>query len=178
MLAKVEVVVGDITDQDVDAVVNAANRWLASGGGVCGAIFAAAGYEEMEKHCANLKRAEGIETVAVGQSVVTPAGNLKAKWVIHTVGPEYGQNHGRDAELLASCYFTILAVAEEKGMKSVAIPAISTGIFGYPPGDAAKVASTTILENMGTLKNVREVRLVFLTTADLEIFRKNSILEV
>lgn len=178
MVAKVWAAVGDITEQDVDAVVNAANRWLASGAGVCGAIFAAAGYEEMRKHCSNLLRAEGIEAVPVGQSVVTPGGKLKAKWVIHTVGPEYGQNHGRDAELLASCYLTILTAAEEKGMKSVAIPAISTGIFGYPPVEAAKVASSTILKEIGTLKTVQEVRLVFFQAADLEVFKSNSVLAV
>lgn len=175
---RVWALVGDITEQDVDAVVNAANRWLASGGGVCGAIFAAAGYEEMEKYCTNLKQSEGIEVVPEGQSVVTPAGNLKAKWVIHTVGPEYGQNSGHDAKLLASCYRTILAAAEAKRLKSIAIPAVSTGIFGYPATEAAKVASTTIREEIGKLKTVQEIRLVFFYAKDLELFRQNSVLTV
>ena len=178
MKPKVWAVVGDIIEQDVDAIVNAANRWLAPGGGVCGAIFTAAGYAEMEGFCGKLKRLEGIETVPDGQSVVTPGGKLKAPWVIHTVGPEYGHNNGRDAELLASCYRTILAVAEKKGMRSVAIPAISTGIFGYPAFEAAQVASEAVRGELPKLKVVEEVRLVFFKTEDLEVFRQNSVLPV
>ena len=170
--------VWDITVQAVDAIVNAANRWLENGSGVCGAIFTAAGYAEMEGFCGNLKRLEGIETVPDGQSVATPGGKLKAKWVIHTVGPRYGQTNGRDAELLASCYRTILTLAEKKGMKSVAIPAISTGIFGYPASEAAQVASEAVRGELPKLKVVGEVRLVFFKTEDLEVFRKNSVLPV
>ena len=90
MTAKVFAVVGDITEQDVDAVVNAANPYLANGSGVCGAIFEAAGVQEMEGFIRKIKRTTGIEAIPEGQSVVTPGGKLKAKWVIHSVGPRYG----------------------------------------------------------------------------------------
>lgn len=178
MAAKVSAMVGDITKQEVEAVVNAANTLLANGSGVCGAIFEAAGVDEMEGYISKIKRTTGIEAVPVGQSVVTPGGKLKAKWVIHSVGPQYGQSRGKDAELLASCYRTALALADKKGMKSIAFPSISTGVFGYPPAEAAKVASAAIREEMGKLKSIQEVRLVFFRPKDLEVFRKNSVLEI
>jgi O-acetyl-ADP-ribose deacetylase (regulator of RNase III) len=178
MAAKVTAVVGDITVQAVDAIVNAANRWLENGGGVCGAIFEAAGVKQLQGFCDKIKRTTGIQEIPDGQSVVTPGGKLKAKWVIHTVGPRYGQTNGRDAELLASCYRTALALADKKGMKTVAFPSISTGIFGYPPEEAAKVASETIRGELPKLKVVEEVRLVFFRPEDLEVFRKNSVLPV
>lgn len=178
MTAKVFAVVGDITEQDVDAVVNAANPYLANGSGVCGAIFEAAGVDEMEGFIRKIKRTTGIEAIPEGQSVVTPGGKLKAKWVIHSVGPRYGQSRGKDAELLASCYRTALALADKKGMKSIAFPSISTGVFGYPAPEAAKVASEAIRDELGKLKAVQEVRLVFFQPKDLEVFRKNSVLEV
>ena len=178
MAAKVCAVVGDITEQDVDVVVNAANPYLANGSGVCGAIFEAAGVDEMEGFIQKIKRTTGIEAIPEGQSVVTPGGKLKAKWVIHSVGPRYGQSRGKDAELLASCYRTALALADKKGMKSIAFPSISTGVFGYPAPEAAKVASAAIRDELGKLKAVQEVRLVFFQPKDLEVFRKNSVLEV
>ena len=178
MTAKVCAVVGDITEQDVDVVVNAANPYLANGSGVCGAIFEAAGVDEMEGFIRKIKRTTGIEAIPEGQSVVTPGGKLKAKWVIHSVGPRYGQSRGKDAELLAYCYRTALALADKKGMKSIAFPSISTGVFGYPAPEAAKVASEAIRDELGKLKAVQEVRLVFCQPKDLEVFRKNSVLEV
>ena len=178
MAAKVCAVVGDITEQEVDAVVNATNPYLANGSGVCGAIFEAAGVDEMEGFIRKIKRTTGIEAIPEGQSVVTPGGKLKAKWVIHSVGPRYGQSRGKDAELLASCYRTALALADKKGMKSIAFPSISTGVFGYPAPEAAKVASEAIRDELGKLKAVHEVRLVFFQPKDLEVFRKNSVLEV
>ena len=178
MTPKVCVVVGDITEQDVDVVVNAANPYLANGSGVCGAIFEAVGVDEMEGFIRKIKRTTGIEAIPEGQSVATPGGKLKAKWVIHSVGPRYGQSRGKDAELLASCYRTALALADKKGMKSIAFPSISTGVFGYPAPEAAKVASEAIRDELGKLKAVQEVRLVFFRPKDLEVFRKNSVLEV
>ena len=178
MAAKVTALVGDITVQAVDGIVNAANGLLLNGGGVCGAIFEAAGVGEMEGFLRKIKRTTGIEAVPDGQSVVTPGGRLKAKWVIHTVGPRYGQTNGRDAELLASCYRTALALADKKGMKTVAFPGISTGIFGYPAVEAAKVASEAIRGELPKLKVVEEIRLVFFRPEDLEVFRRNSVLPV
>ncbi|MEJ5255438.1 MAG: O-acetyl-ADP-ribose deacetylase [Acidimicrobiales bacterium] len=132
-----EVVRADITTLQVDAVVNAANEALRRGGGVCGAIFAAAG-PGLEEACA------AIGHCATGDAVATDGFALPARWIIHTVGPVWrGGQHG-EAELLASCYRRSLEVADELGAHSVAFPAISTGIFGYPPEEAAAIAVRTV----------------------------------
>jgi len=124
---------GDITAEHVDAIVNAANTGLRRGGGVCGAIFAAAG-PQLDVACA------AIGGCATGDAVVTPGFALPARWIVHTVGPVW---HGGDADepaLLASCYRRSLEVARDAGARSIAFPAISTGIFGYPRRAAAEVA--------------------------------------
>jgi O-acetyl-ADP-ribose deacetylase (regulator of RNase III) len=124
---------GDITAEQVDAIVNAANGALRRGGGVCGAIFAAAG-PELDTACA------AIGSCATGDAVVTPGFALPARWIVHTVGPVW---HGGDQDepaLLASCYRRSLEVARDAGARSISFPAISTGIFGYPRRAAAEVA--------------------------------------
>jgi O-acetyl-ADP-ribose deacetylase (regulator of RNase III) len=134
--ATLEAVTGDITRQGVDAIVNAANSGLARGGGVCGAIFAAAG-PELDAACARLGGC------ATGDAMVTPGFRLPARWIIHAVGPVW---HGGDAgepDLLASAYRRSLAVADEIGARSVAFPAISTGIYGYPLEPATAIAVRT-----------------------------------
>lgn len=128
---------GDITQLDVDAIVNAANTALRRGSGVCGAIFAAAG-PELDEACAAIGRCP------TGEAVATPGFNLPARWIIHTVGPIWKGGMSDEATLLASCYRRSLEVADELGAKSVAFPAISTGVFGYPPDEAALLAVNTV----------------------------------
>ena len=147
----IEAVQGDITVQDVDAVVNAANQALAGGGGVDGAIHRAAGHGELQEACQSLG---GCPT---GDAKATPGFRLPARWIIHAVGPRWrGGEHGEE-RLLASCYRRALEVADELGAKSVAFPAISTGIYGYPPEEAARIAVETI---RSTPTQVELVRLV------------------
>lgn len=129
---------GDITRLDVDAIANAANRALAGGGGVDGAIHRAAGARELHEACAALGGCEP------GDAKATPGFALAARWIIHTVGPVWqGGQHGEE-DLLASCYRRVLEVADGLGARSVAIPAISTGVYGFPRELAARVAVTTV----------------------------------
>lgn len=145
-----EVVSGDITVEDVDAIVNAANTTLLGGGGVDGAIHRAAG-PELAEHCKTLGGCD------VGDAKVTPGFRLPAPWVIHTVGPVW---HGGDRDepaLLASCYRRSLEVADDVGARSVAFPAISTGVYGYPPAPAARIAITTCSSTATDVELVRFV---------------------
>lgn len=133
----IEVWRGDITTLDVDAVVNAANAALAPGAGVCGAVFGAAG-PELVAACRNIGHCDP------GDAVVTPGFGLRARWIIHTVGPVWrGGDHG-EAEVLASCYQRSLALAADRGLRSVAFPAVATGIYGYPADEAATIAVSTV----------------------------------
>ena len=134
---QLQAVQGDITKFDVDAIVNAANTALRRGSGVCGAIFAAAG-DGLEEACAALGRCEA------GEAVATSGFNLPAKWIIHTVGPVWKGGMSDEATVLASCYRRTLEVADELGATSVAFPAISTGVFGYPASEAALLAVNTV----------------------------------
>jgi O-acetyl-ADP-ribose deacetylase len=135
---------GDITTLRVDAIVNAANSTLARGGGVCGAIFAAAG-PELDDACAALG---GCPT---GDARITPGFRLAARFVVHAVGPVWGGGGQGEAELLASAYRRAAEVAREAGATSIAFPAISTGIYGYPAADAAEIAVGTLRESAGDL---------------------------
>jgi O-acetyl-ADP-ribose deacetylase (regulator of RNase III) len=146
----IEIVSGDITKLDVDAIVNAANSSLLGGGGVDGAIHRAAGPELVE-YCRTLG---GCPT---GQAKISPGFWLAARWVIHTVGPVYRTGHEGEPELLASCYRESLARADEVEARTIAFPAISTGVYGYPIDDAAGIAIATI---NGTVTNVETVTLV------------------
>src|SRR5262245_38214921 len=131
---RIEITQGDITAEDVDAIVNAANSALAGGGGVDGAIHRAAGAAQLRAACAALG---GCDT---GDAKATPGFSLPARWVIHTVGPVWRGGQQGEAELLASCYQRCLAVADEIGARSLAFPAISTGVYGYPRRAAAETA--------------------------------------
>lgn len=136
-MTKITLIKGDITVQQVDAIVNAANRTLRGGGGVDGAIHDAAGYELYEE-CVTLG---GCET---GESKITKGYNLPARHVIHTVGPEYGYHQGKEAELLASCYLNSLHLARKHAIRTIAFPAISVGVFRFPFYEATKIAVNTV----------------------------------
>jgi len=176
MAAKISVLVGDITQQKVGAVVNAANRELTGGSGVNGAIHKAGG-PEIYRFCEELRATNYPDGLPAGQSAITPGGKLPATWIIHTVGPKYGQHKGKEAELLASCYRTALELAETHKLESIAFPAISTGVYGYPLGEAAKVASEAVQDALKGLKSVEEIRFVFFSERELKIFKKNSVLK-
>jgi O-acetyl-ADP-ribose deacetylase len=140
---------GDITREPVDAIVNAANAALARGGGVCGAIFAAAG-PGLEAACA------AIGGCPTGDAVITPGFALPATWIIHAVGPVWHGGRDGEPELLRSCYRRSVEVGRDAGATSIAFPAISTGIYGYPAGPAAEIAVSTTLAHAGSM----DVRLV------------------
>jgi O-acetyl-ADP-ribose deacetylase len=161
----VECVRGDITAQDdVAAVVNAANAGLRSGGGVAGAIHRAAGPGLEEE-------TRPLAPIGPGEAVITGGHNLPNRYVIHTLGPVYGQDHP-EAELLANCYRNSLALAEENGIDSIAFPAISTGVFGYPIEEAAEVSLRTVVEEAERLERVRLIRFVLYGEKDLEVHEK------
>jgi O-acetyl-ADP-ribose deacetylase (regulator of RNase III) len=167
--ARVRVVVGDITGQDVDAIVNAANATLLGGGGVDGAIHRAGGPAILEA-CREIRRTRFPDGLPTGEAVITTAGNLPALYVIHTVGPIYGRHQGAEPELLANCYRNSLILAVEHNLASIAFPAISTGAFGYPAAEAAAVSSAAIEEFLLADHQLREVRLVFFHERDAQTF--------
>ena len=161
----VECVRGDITSQDdVAAIVNAANAELRSGGGVAGAIHRAAGPGLEEE-------ARPLAPIGPGEAVMTGGHDLPNRHVIHTLGPVYGRDRP-EAELLADCYKNSLALAEESGIDSIAFPAISTGIFGYPVREAAEVALRAVVEETERLEHVRLIRFVLFAEEDLEVHER------
>jgi O-acetyl-ADP-ribose deacetylase (regulator of RNase III) len=170
---RVRVLVGDITKQDVEAIVNAANSSLLGGGGVDGAIHRAGGPAILEE-CREIRRTRFPEGLPTGEAVITTGGKLAALYVIHTVGPIYGEHRGREAELLANCYHNSLTLAVEKNLTSIAFPAISTGVYGYPLAEAAEVASKAIENFLSSDRQLKEVRLVFFQDRDAEIFLKHQ----
>jgi O-acetyl-ADP-ribose deacetylase (regulator of RNase III) len=173
---RVAVRVGDLTREDADAVVNAANSSLLGGGGVDGALHRAAGPALLEA-CREVRRTRFPDGLPAGEAVATPGGNLPARWVIHTVGPVWGQHAGRERELLASCYSRSLAIAAENELEAIAFPAISTGVFGFPRDEAAAVASRAIAEFLSRHELPREVRLVFFSEEDARVFLANHLFE-
>ncbi len=163
---KIVLVEGDITEQRVDAIVNAANSSLMGGGGVDGAIHRRGGPEILEE-CRALRASRYGRGLPTGQAVATTAGRLPARWVIHTVGPVHSRSEDR-SHLLASCYRESLVVADALGAGTVAFPAISTGIYRWPIEDAARIAITAIRQAAPTV--VEEVRFVLFSTAAYAVF--------
>lgn len=163
--AIIEIIQGDITQQDTEAIANAANARLAGGGGVDGAIHRAGGPSIMEELRAKY---QGCPT---GSAVITRAGNLKAKYVLHAVGPIYSGSP-EDAHLLSSAYRTCLELCSRYELVSIAFPSISTGAYGYPVGDASRVALTTVIEYLKNHPEIQLVRFVLFDSKTCQIYEE------
>ena len=161
--SKLELVEGDITQQDTEAIVNAANTSLLGGGGVDGAIHRAGGPQILEE----CRKIGGCPT---GEARITTGGRLQARWVIHTVGPIYRDGKHREPELLASAYRNGLRLASAKGIQSLTFPSISTGAYGYPMADAARIALRTALEYLVDHPEITLVRFVLFGQAALRTY--------
>jgi O-acetyl-ADP-ribose deacetylase (regulator of RNase III) len=162
--ASIEITQGDITQQDVDAIVNAANTSLLGGGGVDGAIHRAAGPGLLEE-CRKLKGC------ATGDAKITRGYRLKAKWVIHTVGPVWSGGHHNEDLLLASCYSHSLELAAEKGIKTIAFPAISTGVYQFPLERATRIAVGEVRRFLRANPSLERIIFVCFDFTTLEIYR-------
>ena len=161
----IECVQGDIAAQeDIDAVVNAANAQLRTGGGVAGAIHKAAG-PGLGEEC------RPLAPIKPGEAVITGAHNLPNDYVIHCLGPVYGKDKPEE-QLLENCYSRALELAEEKGIKSVAFPAISTGAFGFPMERATQIAINTVIKKAEELKQVKNIRFVLFSQKDLKVYEE------
>jgi O-acetyl-ADP-ribose deacetylase (regulator of RNase III) len=166
---RVRIVQGDVTAQDVDAIVNAANSSLLGGGGVDGAIHRWGG-PQMDEECRALRRERWPEGLPTGKAVITGGGRLKARHVIHTVGPVWrGGDQGEPVEL-AECYTSSLTLAKENRLKSVAFPSISTGAYGYPIEAASRIALKTVKEFVEKKAWPPEVIFVLFSSHDLETY--------
>ncbi len=171
---RVIVTVGDITAQDTDAIVNAANSTLLGGGGVDGAIHSKGG-RAIYNECYQIRQTQYPKGLPTGKAVITTGGNLKARHIIHTVGPVYGMNNGRDAELLSDAYRNSLAIAAANDLQTIAFPSISTGAFHFPKHEAARISSQTIKDFLLANDKLTQVRLVFFSEFDAKMFLKHQI---
>jgi len=167
---KIVIKTGDITKENVCAIVNAANSSLMGGGGVDGAIHRAGGSQIFEA-CRKIRKEQYQDGLSTGEAVATTAGNLPAKYVIHTVGPIYSQCGDNCADLLASCYKNALKIAIELGCRDIAFPAISTGIYGYPKEKTARIAYEAVKDFLEERDDMK-VSFVFHNNEDKEIFIK------
>jgi O-acetyl-ADP-ribose deacetylase len=173
---RVVVTVGDITEQNTDAIVNAANSTLLGGGGVDGAIHSKGG-REIYNECYESRQTLYPKGLPTGKAVITTGGNLKARFVIHTVGPIYGMNQGKDSEFLADSYRNSLELLVKNNLETIAFPSISTGAFHFPKHEAAKIASQTIKSFLAVNDKITEVRLVFFSESDAKMFLKHQFFE-
>lgn len=170
---RVSLHVGDLTDQPVDAIVNAANGSLLGGGGVDGAIHRRGGPAILEA-CRNIRASDWPEGLPTGQVVVTDGGMLPARYVIHTVGPIYGRHDGREAQLLADCYRNALALGARLRLRSMAFPAISTGVYAYPQHEAADIVSRVLKDRLPQHPGLEDIRLVFFDQQQHDVFVANQ----
>ena len=170
---RVAVVVGDLTRQEVGAIVNAANSSLLGGGGVDGAIHEAGGPGILEA-CRSIRENLYPHGLPTGEAVITTAGNLPARYVIHTVGTVYGRHAGRESQLMGACYQNSLRLAAEHSLLSIAFPAISTGAFGFPKPEAAQISSEIIQTWLAMDKLIKDLRLVFFREQDAKIFLEHQ----
>ena len=173
---RVRLTVGDLTEQDTDAIVNAANSTLLGGGGVDGAIHRKGG-RQIYDECYEIRQTVYPKGLPTGKAVITTGGSLKARFVIHTVGPVYGMNQGKDAELLGDSYRNSLALAAANDLGSIAFPSISTGAFHFPKHEAARISSGVIKDFLADNDKISEVRLVFFSEADAKTFLRHQIFE-
>ena len=169
--ATLELIQGDITDVGADAIVNAANSTLLGGGGVDGAIHRKGGPKILEE-CKRIRATEWPDGLPTGKAVITSGGNLKAKHVIHTVGPVWLGGFHVEAELLKQAYRNTLKLAVSKELKTIAFPSISTGAYGYPIEEAAKIASKTVKEFLQKEDKLDKIVFVLFTQSDLKVYEK------
>ena len=165
----VELTRGDITKQNVDAIVNAANTGLRGGGGVDGAIHRAAGAELLEE-CRQIRERDG--GCPTGQAVLTKGYNLPARYVIHTAGPVWQGGNSGEADLLRNCYLNSLRLADEHGLRTIAFPAISTGVYGYPIEEAADIAVTTVHDYRP--RHLEKAVFVLFSDSDLQVYQQTA----
>jgi len=169
MTGKITLIQGDITQQETEAIVNAANSSLMGGGGVDGAIHRAGGPAILEE-CRKIVDRQG--RCPTGQAVMTTGGNLKAKYVIHTVGPIWKDGSRGEDDLLANAYRNSLQTAVQNGIQTIAFPSISTGAYRFPLERAARIALQTVRDFLQETKQLKEVRFVLFSQKDLEVYQK------
>ena len=170
---RVIVKTGDITREEVDAIVNAANSGLMGGGGVDGAIHRAGGPEILDA-CKQVRRERYPDGLPTGQAVATTAGRLLSRFVIHTVGPVWHGGSREEERLLADCYRNSLRAAAENGCETIAFPAISTGVYRFPKERAAAIASEAVREFLESDESIRKVLFVFFSTEDEALFIREN----
>ena len=171
--AIIRIVQGDITEQETDAIVNAANSSLMGGGGVDGAIHRKGGPKILEE-CKKIRETEWPDGLPTGKAVITSGGNLKAKYVIHTVGPVWRGGKYGEPELLAEAYRNSLRLAVSRGLKTIAFPAISTGAYGYPMEEAAEIALKTVKEFLEEEDKLEEVVFVLFTSSSFRVYERKA----
>ena len=171
--ATLQLTKGDITEIEADAIVNAANSSLMGGGGVDGAIHSRGGHKILEE-CKRIRATEWPDGLPTGKAVITSGGNLKAKYVIHTIGPVWMGGFHVEAELLKQAYKNSLKLAASKGIKSIAFPSISTGAYGYPVEDASKIAVKTVVDFLEKEDKLEKVILVLFSERDFNVYLKTA----